>query len=215
MLVISDTHTNFKYLIDAINHTSEKNIILLGDHGFGEDGNYGVFSTDVLYSLVENAGKHIYCIAGNHDNQSHMDDIYGLNYIHCIRTSNGPKVYTIEDKQCLFVPGAYSFDKQLQIAQNSWYENEEMAYVMMRDFEDTYVFLRHQIEYLFSHDTSINNYEYLYHETTPSFTNQFMYHLYTMSNKCIPKIHGHLHIPYYDYDKNVIGLGINQSMLLK
>lgn len=205
MLIISDTHTDFNTLFSILDNSKEKNIIMLGDHGFGESiNNIMIMSTAYLHQFYPHLT--FYIIQGNHDNSEYMQRYINVK---TILSKNGWETYKIEGKNCLFIPGAYSYDKELQLAQGTYYFDEEMQFMYFIHLIENGP---KNIDLLFSHDTSLDNY-YRFHENTKkSRTNQalkFVYKNYVN----IPKYHGHLHSSYCDDKMNIIGLGINESVL--
>lgn len=203
MLVISDTHTGFNELFSILDKTSEKNVIMLGDHGFGEHiNNIMAMSTAYLHQFYPHLT--FYIIQGNHDNSEYMKNYRNVN---CILSKNGWEAHKIEGKNCLFIPGAYSYDKALQLAQGTYYFDEEMKFVYFINLIEN----GPKVDLLFSHDTALDNYYRFYETTAKSRTNQALEFIYSNYDN-VPKYHGHLHNSYTDGNTN--GLGINESVII-
>ena len=206
MLIISDTHTDFNTLFSMLDNSKEKNIIMLGDHGFGESiNNIMIMSTAYLHQIYPT--KQFYIIQGNHDNSEYMRP---YSNIKTILSKNGWETYTIERKNCLFIPGAYSYDKKLQLAQGTYYFDEEMQFIYFIHLIENGP---KNIDLLFSHDTSLDNYYRFYKNAKKSRTNQalkFVYEIY----RNVPKYHGHLHNSYVNNDLLISGLEINESVCI-
>jgi predicted phosphodiesterase len=206
MQIISDTHCEYEVLISHIKNTTEENIILLGDHGFGLDYMGLPFTTKFLSQMFPN--KYFWAISGNHDNQAFMTNEPN---VYTITTKSGPQIFYIEGKDILMIPGAYSYDKNLQLMQSSWYEDEQMSWQRWAKFLNEFKVMPFDV--IMSHDTSIVNYYLSYRKTDESLTSNGLEYIYN-TFPTIPKYSGHLHNSFYNSRLNNIGLGINQSLLL-
>lgn len=151
IFVIGDLHgsaAGFNYLVDKYinNPTAEDIIICAGDVGL----EYGPQIQGALKKAMKKFPGKIYVMRGNHDNRYWRDHtkvnqenlivpMPNWHYdnpqypmfliqdkypnIYYIRDEGG--IYNIEGKTFLFIPGAYSIDKDYRLSRNLSYEYEE------------------------------------------------------------------------------------------
>lgn len=138
--VMGDMHGEVDLLNYYIDESYPEVLILLGDCGFfwtkkelqGDGCFHYVLDTYAFDNLQPKATR-IFWLAGNHDHWDHLDFAYGRNTKGPIEIK--PNVYycpigsqlTINNKNCLFVGGAFSIDKAWRTEGISWWSGETLT----------------------------------------------------------------------------------------
>lgn len=121
--LIGDTHEDVGAINYWISNGNVENLIHLGDFCY----NFKGFNEKIValgYKL-NNAGKRMYVVQGNHNDPSGFDNrIYGGEYggVHLIK--NG-QVIQWNNENILFCGGAVSIDRNNRIPNINWWEDEE------------------------------------------------------------------------------------------
>lgn len=213
--VIADIHGNLYKLDECLRNCPRnvKDVILLGDIGFGFFDNNEFFHVLSGYSR-----KNFIIVQGNHDNPGLIPEECGN--VRTVTTKKGYRILTVDGKRCLFIPGAYSYDKDLRIMFNQgWWEDEECSeqdlFEMLDAFEndDEIPIIRH----IFSHDAPLTSYLYFYEDTKISRTNHTLNSLLESTEDFETTwVHGHLHQAYVKRirETTIIGLGADDAITL-
>lgn len=158
--VLGDIHGEVGMLNEYINKKHPEVIILLGDVAlFWNDSHYydydkvrGVLNTSAFDKLKPHDTK-VFWLPGNHECWSHLDNTFGryteepielkTNVFYCPIGSQ----LTINNRNCLFVGGAYSIDKEARTSGVDWFLNE-----ILTEFDYQYIIDRpSSYDILFSH----------------------------------------------------------------
>ena len=132
----------------AIDHPGDS-IIILGDAGLNY---YGGSSDRARKAQLAQLPINIYCIRGNHEKRP--EDVPGMGTIYDEHTQNycyweeqypnifylmDGEVYTINEKACLVIGGAYSVDKWYRLERHyEWFANEQLSCEEMDYIYNTY-----------------------------------------------------------------------------
>ena len=135
--ITGDTHRNFRRvaaLCDTVESTKEDILIILGDAGINY---FGKLKDYVLKRHLSELPITLFCIHGNHEQRPNSIDTYqeicwhgGTVYMepefpHILFAKDG-EVYEFAGKRCVAIGGAYSVDKQIRLAENwGWWEDEQ------------------------------------------------------------------------------------------
>lgn len=166
VLIVGDTHGDAQFVSNihaAARAANVDTIVQLGDFGYNFDNNV-LASIEAWLDRDEN--HQWYWLDGNHDHHDYIEqDIlkgswspYPVPHFHdrmfyCPRGS----VRVIGDKQCMFMGGAFSIDKEYRKAHVSWWPQEMIRQIdVQRAFEvaDTH----DPIDVVFSHDCPPSEY---------------------------------------------------------
>ncbi|RTL00159.1 MAG: metallophosphatase family protein [Proteobacteria bacterium] len=207
MFVISDVHGDVSKIYKLLEKKPlhEKYVILLGDIGYG----FPEFDVERLNWLFQSMPTvSFYVVQGNHDNADAM--MCNFPNVRMITTHTGAKVYYINSKAILLVPGALSYDKNMRVPNVSWWQNEQMTDEQLSDVIE----LGPQVDLIISHDAPLQQYFMFFPETKTSLTNRALdMVLFSLirENKNIIWVHGHLHYTYLERKNGVTLCGIGED----
>lgn len=206
--LISDVHGNKKVLRKLIIESLTNDIILMGDIGFGfTDGITMDFFNDY-------PDKKFMLIQGNHDNADYMISLFNVK---AITTYSGYKFDY--NTKTLYIPGAYSYDKNQRTNGISWWDNEEMTMNQLQSLIDFVATNCHDIKNIISHDCPVSMYHNFFPETTNSKTNMsldFIKEIILEAETTVNWYHGHLHhgYSYRVGNLNMFGIGMETGIYL-
>ena len=142
-----DTHGNFSRIETFCRRFStNKNDILciLGDAGI----NYYLSKKDYkLKQVISNLPITFFCVHGNHEERPYNIETYkqknwngGIVFYEeefpNILFAKDGEIYTINDKKCLVIGGAYSVDKEYRLERGfAWFESEQPSKDIMKYVE--------------------------------------------------------------------------------
>ncbi len=141
ILLVGDTHGNFRHIRNVYAHAARKEvdqIIQLGDFGFGwaRDPAHCLFSVAVSELALETAIP-LYWLDGNHENFDFLDILLeGREPLADGTYMIEPDVYYVprgtmlhrDGKKIMVCGGATSVDKAFRTPHESWWEQEAITY---------------------------------------------------------------------------------------
>lgn len=162
--ITGDIHGNPEFLIyraQQLGLTKDDIIVILGDVG----ANYYLNKRDdrMKEALDQYVEATILCIHGNHEERPCNVAGYGIKlwgdglvywqeqYPKLLFAIDG-QVYTLADKQCLVLGGAYSVDKYYRLASGyAWFESEQPSETIKADVAKKLDELNYKVDVVFSH----------------------------------------------------------------
>jgi predicted phosphodiesterase len=135
--IIGDTHGKNTSITRWAEVGDTENLIHVGDYGIGFKGSYP--KTVKLGQLLNETGKNVYVVRGNHDDPSFFDGrIYGGSYggIHFVKDGT---IANWKDKNILFNGGAVSIDRFNRINHIDMWETENFSPLNEIDTEIDYL----------------------------------------------------------------------------
>lgn len=144
ILILGDTHGNFRYLNYIIENERPDLIFICGDFGFWRKDTFkagtGMFHDDIIPYETK-----IYFCDGNHENHAELYELvkkHGWknpieireNIFYCPRGSS----LTLEDgRKVLFFGGAKSTDREMRLAYFDWFPEEMISTAEFNRIKDT------------------------------------------------------------------------------
>lgn len=207
MFIISDVHGDVSKIYKLLEKKPlhEKHVILLGDIGYGFS-EFAFQQMDKLFASMPTVN--FYVVQGNHDNADVM--ICSYPNVRMITTYTGAKVYYINSKAVLLVPGALSYDKNMRVPGVSWWQNEQMTDEQLSEVIE----LGPQVDLILTHDAPLQQYFMFFPETKTSMTNRALDVLLLSlirEHKSITWVHGHLHYAYLERKNGVTLCGVGED----
>ena len=163
-ILTGDTHRDFlriKEFNEKFDLTTEDLIIILGDASI----NYFDDSRDMSYkySIDHNIPARLLCIHGNHEIRPEKLPLYremewqgGIVYVEHeflkLRFAKCGEIYEIEGKKCIAIGGAYSIDKDIRIAEDwGWWEDEQPSDEIKNRVEEKLDTVNWRVDIVLSH----------------------------------------------------------------
>jgi predicted phosphodiesterase len=111
ILILGDIHGNYKHIkwIIKSRHLTDTTIIQVGDFGVGSMPNHDVRLLENLNDFLKEINCFVYAVRGNHDDPKYFNGDYIMSNLKLMPDYSTAK---IEEKNFLFVGGAYSIDRK-------------------------------------------------------------------------------------------------------
>ena len=161
--ITGDTHRDFRRVAafcDTVHSTKDDILVILGDAGI----NYFDEQKDnELKRQLSELPITLFCIHGNHEKRPETISTYqetdwrgASAYIEAefptlIFAKDG-EIYELDGKRCVVIGGAYSVDKQIRLANNwGWWQDEQPSADIKRRVEQQLEMEKWNVDTVFSH----------------------------------------------------------------
>ncbi len=159
-IILGDIHNDYKSLkIFQEKYSNDFNgIIQVGDFGYGFSYEKSMQNDKLLHKdskFLKNSSDDfkIYFIRGNHDNKNKiLEDVKSNIFNDCIEYIPDGIIKKIGNKNCLFIGGAGSIDRESRLEGVSWWANETLNHEEMNNIIDAIKNNKEKIDYVISHD---------------------------------------------------------------